>query len=109
MAYDVWKNKLETFATDFASDLETQELERKRAVYIAISDLIDFGLGEGYTDNQVKGAVNSLFEAYPGEWSIYILVGSDAIKTAIQNDVTLPWLNTAVGQSTVRAQLIARL
>lgn len=82
---------------------------RKRAIAAMQQDLEAFGAQEGYTEAQVATAVSNLYSAFVEEWGDYIVTGSNALATAIQNDVTLGWLDTAVGQSTVRDQLIARL
>jgi hypothetical protein len=72
-------------------------------------DLYAAATSLGQTDAQAKQKIDDLFSAYPGEWSIYALVGASAIVTAIQNDATLPWLDTLVGGLTIRQRLINRL
>lgn len=105
-----FKNRLEDVAeSDLVGYLLRQVKRREKRVLQLQHDVYEFGIAQGYTDNQVRGAVNDLFNTFAAEWSVYVLAGSDAIVTAIENDATLPWLNTAVGQSTVRAKLVARL
>lgn len=88
---------------------EDQEHARRIVVFKVAHDLAVFGKNEGYTQNQTRGAIETLFSTFAAEWSLYILIGSDALSTAIANDVSIAWLDTVVGGKTVRTRIIERL
>jgi hypothetical protein len=94
---------------DIASDLfaafGVRETEIQRIQY----DLAAFAISQGYTANQTRSAIEALFRTFVTQWFLYIVCGADDIVTAIQNDATLPWLNTQVGGQTIRQRLINRL
>ena len=90
-------------------DLETQEYSRRHLVLQTTKDLYDAAIALGQTDVQAEAKIDDLFATYAAEWSIYILVGNPTIITSIQNDATLPWLDTDVQGLTIRQRLINRL
>lgn len=92
-----------------ARDIRNGAARREEAVYTAVVDIIEFGIGRGYTDAQVRGALNDLFNTYAAEWSVYVFIGADGIVTALQNDATIPWLNLDASGQTIRQRLINRL
>lgn len=73
------------------------------------ADLIRFGRDQGFTQSQILGAVQDLFETYASEWLAYLLVFSPQLATAITNDATLTWLDLDAGGQTIRARLVGRL
>lgn len=90
-------------------DLEVADYSRRHLVLKTVKDLFDLAISLGQTETQAEAKIDALFEAYAAEFSIYILVGSPAITTAIQNDATLPWLDTDVAGLSIRQRLINRL
>ena len=94
---------------DFLADLSAREDERKRTVLLIQHDLIMFGKAQGYTQNQIRGAVEALFSTYAAEWSLYILMGSGILATAIQNDTSLTWLDLDANGQTIRTRLLNRI
>ena len=73
------------------------------------ADLMEFGINQGYTLTQAKSAIENLFRTFSSSWFNYVVAGVDDITTDINDDVTLTWLNIAVGHTTVREKLISRL
>ena len=94
---------------DFLVDLSAREYERKRTVLFIQHDLVLFGKDQGYTQNQIRGAVEALFATFAAEWSLYILMGSSALVTAITADATLSWLDLDANGQTIRQRLVNRL
>lgn len=90
-------------------DLEVADYTRRHLVLKTIKDLFDAAIQSGQTDVQAEAKIDELFTTYAAEWSIYILAGVPAIITSIQNDATMPWLDTDVAGVTIRQRLINRL
>jgi hypothetical protein len=85
---------------------------RKELVWLMQHDLFNVAIDLGQTDQQAIAKVDDLFSAFAAEWSIYALTGSEAIVAAIENDATLPWLDTEYPSAsgvTIRTRLINRL
>ena len=74
-----------------------------------VGDLVDFAVGQGYTVQQARYAVEDLFRTFVSDWFLYTLIGSNDIVTAITNDATLAWLDIDAGGQTIRTRLISRL
>lgn len=108
MAYELWKNKPGSFDEDASFDLSWGRAEREDIANKAISDLIDFGLGQAYTDNQIKTALEDLLLTFGLEWFLYERVGHPALAAAIAADATLPWLDLDAFGITIRQRLINR-
>lgn len=108
--FDNWRNDAtETRESSTSDYLRRLRNDRTEAVDRAVADLVDFGVGQGFNDNQIQGALLDLFETYPTEWFLYIFVGSDNISTAITNDVSLTWLDLDANGQTIRQRLLNRL
>jgi len=97
------------FEDDYIGELRVARREREELVMRTQHDLAAAARGLGQTGGQIRTKVDSLFSTFASEWSIYILVGSTAIIDAIQNDATLPWLDTDVSGTSIRQRLINRL
>jgi hypothetical protein len=100
------------FADTDTAGMEARENLRKFWARKLFRDLVSFGGEQGYTDNQIDGAIDQLVSTFAAEWSIWILIGHDALITAIQNDATIGWLNTEFPSGsgvTVRTRLVNRL
>lgn len=95
--------------TAFLGDMFQQELNRKLTVWQVQKVLFDVATGLGQTAEQAHTKLDALFTTFAAEWAVYVLTGSSAIITAIQNDATIPWLDTDVGGTTIRQRLINRL
>lgn len=89
--------------------IRVSQSDRNVVVRKLVNDLYSAGRTLGLTKAQALGYVNELFNAFPGEWAVYVIVGADGIITSIQNDATLPWLDTDVAGVTIRQRLINRL
>ena len=94
---------------ELVSDLVDQEWARKIVVATITRDLAVFAVTSGQTRAQTSAKIEQLFSTFAGEWSLYILAGSDALKTALANDVTIAWLDTDVNGTPLRTRLINRL
>ena len=79
---------------DYIAVLQQQERARRKNVLRIISDLATVGEDLGLSQSNVEGKVRDLFNTFAAEWSIYLLAGADDIVPAIQNDVSLTWLDT---------------
>lgn len=108
MAYEKWKNKLESFDNDVDIELRFSRADREAVTDKAISDLVDFAIGQGYTDNQITTALRDLLQTFGIEWFLYERVGHPALATAIAADATLPWLDLDASGLTIRQRLINR-
>lgn len=104
-----WNSALSTDPDAWQYLAEDEERERKVTVWRVQRDLHAAALNLGQTDAQATAKIDLLFSTFAGEWSLYVLTGAPAITTAIQNDITLTWLNTGVGGQTIRQRLINRL
>lgn len=82
---------------------------RRTIVHKIQQDLHTLALQLGQTEDQASSKIDTLFATFSGDWSLYILTGSPAIKTSIQNDATIPWLDTDVSGQTIRQRLLNRL
>jgi hypothetical protein len=102
-------NSVDITPGEWAADQEEAERARKAILWRVQRDLYNAAVTLGQTDAQATAKIDALFSTFAGEWSLYILTGSPAIITAIQNDATIPWLNTQVDGQTIRQRLIARL
>lgn len=109
MAFEAWKNKSESFEGDHLWDDFIEEEKRKDKIREGRSDLIDWALGEGYTDNQISTAIEDLFLVMAPALFLYVLVGHPQLITLIQDDVTLTWLDLDAGGITIRQRIINRL
>lgn len=89
--------------------LDNAYLFRVDQVQEVVRDLYSAARNIGQTDAQAKSKIQDLFNTFAAEWSVYALVGADGIVTGIQNDVTLPWLDTDVAGTSIRQRLINRL
>jgi hypothetical protein len=98
--------------TDDISKTNAVELHRNRAIRTIddiCNDIFKFAVSQGYTENQARNAIESLFRTFSTQWFLYLICGADDIVTAIQNDATISWFNTQVGGQTIRQRLINRL
>jgi hypothetical protein len=102
-------NSVDITPGEWAIDQEQNERERKITLWRTQRDLYTAAVALGQTDAQAEAKIDALLSTFAGEWSLYILTGSTAIVTAIQNDATLPWLNTQVAGKTIRERLVSRL
>jgi len=73
------------------------------------ADLIRFGTTQGFTVNQIRGALQDLFDTFSTEWFSYLVAATDALPTAITNDATLTWLDLDASGQTIRTRLVNRL
>jgi len=85
-----------------------RSLRQKTVDYVQI-DLANYATSLGQTRTQIEDKLDTLFNTFASEWSIYLLVGATGIIDAIQNDVTIPWLDTDISGTTIRQRLINRL
>jgi hypothetical protein len=104
--YSAWSTMT---AGERKQDLATARVVREDKVQKLQRDLMEFAVSQGYTANQARNAIEALFRTFVTEWFLYLVCGSDDITTAIQDDITLTWLNTQVGGQTIRQRLINRL
>jgi hypothetical protein len=102
-------NSIDFTPGEWEVDQEEYERQRKVVVWKVQRDLYILAINLGQTDAQALAKLDALFSTFAGEWSLYILVGSPAIITAIQNDATLAWLNTLVSGVSIRQRLINRI
>ena len=110
MAYEKYKNAALDTATEEKRADAFRRFDARQEVLLQIqSDLIDFGLTEGFADAQVRTALETLFRTFAPEWSLYLLVGADDLATAITADTTIPWLDTLIGGVSLRQRLVNRL
>lgn len=107
--FSKWEEQAYALDYDYLLDLQFSETFRKGNVWKIQNDLAKAAAGLGQTAQQIEIKVDLLFSTFAAEWAIYVLTGSPAIVTAIQNDVTLPWLDTDVSGLTIRQRLINRL
>jgi len=94
---------------DYLDKLEEDEQVRKDLVRNIINDLLTLARTLGQNQTQATTKVEALFLTFAAEWNLYMFAGSTAIITAIQNDATLPWLDTDVAGLTIRQRLVNRL
>lgn len=85
------------------------EAQRKELYFQVLEALWKLGKDLGLSDANIFGKLDDLYLAFASEWQLFLLTGSDAIATAIQNDVTLPWLDTDVSGTSIRDRLVAKL
>jgi hypothetical protein len=100
---------LQDIEEDYLQSFLAAEVQRRLAVYRLQKDLHDAALTLGQTTVQADTKIDTLFSTFAAEWAIYVLTGSPSIITAITDDVTIPWLDTDVGGTTIRQRLINRL
>lgn len=96
------------FSYDFGY-LEILEARRKFTVFGIQQDLHAAAIALGQTEEQAETKIDLLFSTFAAEWSLYMLTGSPAIITSIQNDATIGWLDTDVAGVSIRQRLINRL
>ena len=104
-----WFDTPDNIEEDYLTVLRAKEEDRKRIVYKIQHDLIGLARGLGQTQAQVRTKLEELFTTFSAEWALYILVGSDSLRTAIEADVTLSWLNVGVAGTSIRQRLVNRL
>ena len=92
-----------------AAEFQLGQDTRSALVQQLQEDLVQSARNIGQTDEQIDTRLDELFGTFSGDWSLFILTGSDVIATSIQNDTTLNWLDLSVGAKTVRERLIERL
>jgi len=107
--YTDYANNRFPFDDDYISSIESAATTRRYRVYQVIHDLAKAAASLGQTESQIENKVDALFSTFAAEWSIYILTGATAIIDAIQNDATLPWIDTDVNGTSIRQRLINRL
>ena len=60
--------------------------ERLRILTTTQADLIEFGLGEGFTSVQSRGVLEDLFRTFTSEWMLYFFIGrTDNWRLALVN------------------------
>ena len=89
--------------------LQSERDARNAVADSIVSSLVDFGIGEGYTDTQIRAAVETVFSTFGIEFFLYLQIASGTLSAAIAADVTIPWLDTDVGGTPLRTRLIDRL
>jgi hypothetical protein len=97
---------------DYLSQLIISEERRRRTVFKTQNDLASAGADVGLSETQIETQIDTLFNSFAGEWSLYILTGSSAIVSAISSDTTIGWLNQEYPPDsgvTIRERLINRL
>jgi hypothetical protein len=95
--------------TDYINTMRGETRNRQTLVFRLVKDLYDAALSLGQTPAQANAKINDLFNAYPGEWATYVIIGADGLISALQNDATLPWLDAVVAGVSIRQRLINRL
>ena len=84
--------------------------DRRTAIIEDIyTDLLAFGEAQGYNASTLTGAIENLFRTFATEFYTYTLIGSRDLAAAIDNNVTLAWLNTDAGGKTIRERIVSRL
>lgn len=91
------------------SSLHSEEWLRKETIWRVQNDLVTLALGLGQSTAEAATKVDALFSTFAAEWAIYVLTGSPAIITAIQDDATIPWLDLDIAGTSIRQRLINRL
>lgn len=104
-----WINQTFILDFDYLENLRERELSRRVIVWKIQNDLATLAVSLGQSNAQIENKVDALFSTFAAEWSIYIFTGASAIIDAIQNDATLPWLDTLASGLTIRQHLINRL
>lgn len=105
-----WLNKVLDTKDDLGGGtVEAAYRSRLHTILSAQADLAAFGLSNGYSQNQIRGALEELFTAFLSEWMLYLLTGSSALATAIEADATLSWLDLDANGQTIRARITTRL
>lgn len=89
--------------------LKTYRSGRTEIVDGIVHDLIDFAISEGRTNQQIGDNLELFFLTFDPEMMPYFQVGGDALATAINDDVTIPWLDTDAGGQTIRTRIVNRL
>jgi hypothetical protein len=107
--FRTWIERSNPANEGFISEFSHREWQRKHDIWHIQRDLFDAAIGLGQTDAQATAKIDALFATFAADWSLYILTGNPAIVTAIQDDATLPWLDTDVSGQSIRARLINRL
>lgn len=110
--FDDWVNQAYGAERGYLEQLEIAYDARRKLIYQAQHDLALAAADLGQTEGQIGSKMDELFSTYGAEWSVYILTGATAIITAIQNDVSIAWLDTvypAGSGVTLRTRLINRL
>lgn len=88
------------------SDFINEESTQSRLEY-PLRMLLHLGGDLGQTETQLRAKLSDLFNAYPGEWTLYLLLGlNGAIKDAIAADTGLAWLDATVRDISVRDRLV---
>jgi hypothetical protein len=89
--------------------LKVGRSDRQEVLDRIVTDLVDFGISQAYTDPQIKGALYTFHETFALDIFLYLQVGNGTLVAAIANDVTIPWLDIDVSGTPLRQRLINRL
>jgi hypothetical protein len=92
-----------------ARHFKDARIRRFRTVDKIQADLATFAQGLGQTETQTAAKLETLFSTFPSQWTLYLLVGSTAINSAIANDVTIGWLDFDVNGTPLRERILNRL
>lgn len=107
--YQDWVDNKFSLADDYLRKLERQEEDRKFIIAKIQNDLATYAASLGQTSVEIENKVDALFNTYAIEWVTYRAIGDPTIITSIQNDTTMPWLDTDISGETIRQRLIDRL
>jgi hypothetical protein len=94
---------------DVIGAFEASRQNRLRILDRVMTDMFSFGKQQGFSNGQIRGAIESLFRTFINEWSLWEYSGADDLVTAIQNDATLSWLDLDASGQTIRQRLVNRL
>jgi len=94
---------------DLESKLHTDEKRRRKALRTIEVALYRAATNLGQTPEQARAKVELLFRTFVSETFLFVLLGTDDLKDAIAADGTIAWLDTVVGQKTIRLHLTDRL
>lgn len=73
------------------------------------TDLLAFGAEQGYSSGVTRGAVEAFFRTFALQVFTYLLIGSRDLAGAVEDNVTINWLDLTAGAKTVRERIIERL
>ena len=94
------------------SALSARHHKRQAVVQQAQLDLYDAALDLGQTTAQAIAKIDDLFATFASEWFLWLLDEHPSLVTAIQNDATIPWLDTEYPPASgvdLRQRIINRL
>jgi len=74
-----------------------------------VNDLVGYADAQGYSETQIRNAIEDLFRTFISEWVLYLFTAAGDLSTAINDDVSLVWLDLDAGGQTIRQRIIARL